>query len=282
MKVLLTGAAGFLGRATYTCLTQAGYKVIPAGHEKAYYPDQIILDLENATLKTMDRLPACDAIIHLASKVDFGQRFDEAIYKVNAIGSIMLAQVAKERGIKFIFSSMATVAGVAASFVSSSSPPSPDIPYALGKWITEKGIISMLEDFAILRFGGIFGLDGPSHLGLNNTIRNALNGELPQIKGSGNARRNYIYVKDAAKAIQYCVEGDIKGVHLIAGTEVLSIRKMLELVCSEYMMQGKPRLVGGAEAQDQIIEPSGIFPKTRTFVEALRDIKKDYEKTSGD
>jgi len=275
----LTGATGFLGKATYACLTETGHNVIPVGHGSMCYQDQMSLDLEDVTLDSLrGQLPSVDAMIHLASKVDFGQRFNETIYKVNTTASIMLAQMARERGIKFIFSSTAIIAGSLAPHISLSSIPSPDVPYALSKWIAERGIMSTLEDYAILRFAGIFGLNGPSHLGLNNTIRSALNGEIPQIKGSGKAKRNYIYVRDAARAIQYCLDKDVKGVHLIAGTEVLSIKQMLEFVCREYMPQKKPIFVGGAEAGDQLIEPSSLFPETRTFLESLHDIKQEYKK----
>lgn len=282
MNILLTGAAGFLGRATYTCLYNAGHRIIPVGHKKSRYEDQISLNMAEITLESLRKqLPITDAIIHLASKVDFSQGFDEDLYRVNTMASIILAQIAKERNTKFIFSSTATIAGTSCLLISKSSIPLPDTPYALSKWIAEKGIHSTVENSASLRFGGIFGLEGPSHLGLNNAIKGALDKKVPEIKGSGKAKRNYIYVKDAARAIQYCLEEDIKGVHLIAGSEVLSIKEMLQSICKEYIPEEEPEFVEGEDTKDQVIEPSPLFPKTRTFVESLHDIKYDYEKNSG-
>ena len=53
---------------------------------------------------------------------------------------------------------------------------------------------------------------------------------------------------------------------------------MLELISCEYRLQGEPEITDNTETKDQLIEPSDLFPKTRNFIEALRDIRKDYEK----
>ena len=46
-----------------------------------------------------------------------------------------------------------------------------------------------------MRFPGIYGFGGPDHLGINVSIKNALNNKRPVLFGDGLARRNYIFVE---------------------------------------------------------------------------------------
>ncbi|MGH8616795.1 MAG: NAD-dependent epimerase/dehydratase family protein [Burkholderiales bacterium] len=95
--------------------------------------------------------------------------------------------------------------------------------------------------------------------------------------GDGRARRNYIYVEDAARQIAHALDHRVLGTHVIAGTEVLSVREMLCGVCAAFLPGQHPVLKPGPEAVDQLYAPSLEFPPTRSFAAALADIRTRYQ-----
>ncbi len=128
---------------------------------------------------------------------------------------------------------------------------------------------------AVLRIAGVFGLDGPPHLGLNRAIAGALRGEVPTLVGEGSGRRNYVYVHDLAAILVRCLEEQITGVHLIAGRSVLSIAEMLQAVCDILLPGTVPARASGPGARDQVVDPSPAVPARRDFRVALLDIRGD-------
>ena len=124
---------------------------------------------------------------------------------------------------------------------------------------------------SILRLGGIFCKDGPTHLGINKAISKAIEGIVPKVWGSGNAKRNYIYVKDAAQAIVKCLEERILGVHYLGGEEK-TIKDMVIDICEVFIPGRKPEYFDGEEALDQIIENSNYFNVT-SFRSALEGMQ---------
>lgn len=284
MKVLITGSSGFLGRATSELLKNScDYEVICLGRNNLTKENYVYSDLEKENLLSLkNKIPKeLDAIIHLAAYVDFSKNFSSRLFKINTVATNLLVDVASERNIYFIFASTATIAGTKNRHINSNSKSHPDTNYALSKWLAEEYLTAKMKHPLILRFGGIFGFNGPSHLTLNTSIMRALvKKEVPIVNGSGKAKRNYIYVKDAAKAIKYGLENDIEGIHLIVGSEVLSIEEMAKKICDLYIPCSSPVYTPSSETNNQIIEASPYFLQTLSFKEALKDIECDYEKNS--
>jgi nucleoside-diphosphate-sugar epimerase len=93
--------------------------------------------------------------------------------------------------------------------------------------------------------------------------------------GDGMASRNYIYVHDAAHAIVHALENDIQGVHLLAGSETLSISEMLQEICNVFIPGKNQLVIEGVNPRNQLIESSAVFPLTRSFREALLHISQE-------
>lgn len=277
MKVLITGSSGFLGRATSELLENScDYEIIGLGRNNRSKENYIYSDLEEENLLSLkNKIPKeLDTIIHLAAHVDFSRNFSSRLFRINTIATNLLANVASDRNIRFVFASTAIIAGAKNRRINNNSKPQPDTNYALSKWLAEEHLIARIEHPLILRFGGIFGHNGPSHLTLNTSITRALvKKEVPVVSGSGKTKRNYIYVKDAARAIKYGLENDIEGIHLIAGSEVLTIEEIAKKICDLYIPCSLPVYTPGSETNNQIIEASRYFPATLSFEEALKDIR---------
>jgi nucleoside-diphosphate-sugar epimerase len=175
----------------------------------------------------------------------------------------------------FVYASTAIVCGVRTENITRVSPVCPDTEYAKTKWLGEEIIAATGVSHCTLRIAGIFGLNGPEHLGLNRAIDGAVRGELPVMVGAGSARRNYVYVKDVAQSILHVLETRLSGQHLLAGSETLSVAEMLKIVCDNFLAGQPPEERVGLEASSQIVEPSNVLPAARGFRDAISDIHSD-------
>ncbi|HQU87039.1 NAD-dependent epimerase/dehydratase family protein [Denitromonas sp.] len=275
-SVLVTGAGGFLGRELVLQLKAAGWTVYSAVRRNRLHDMEIELDLEDVRFSScLEDLPRLDAIVHLAAKVDFSASKLSSLFQTNIVATASLAEFARRRGIRLIFASSALVAGARATRILHDSSPNADTTYASSKWIAESLISASGVSGAVLRIGGIFGLNGPSHLGLNRAIHSVVSRQPPELVGSGAPRRNYIYVKDVAATIAEVLRRDITGTHLVAGREILSVDEMLTSLCEVFLPGAAPLRREGHAGSDQLIDPSPDLPQARAFRAALEDMRAE-------
>ncbi|MBL4766391.1 MAG: NAD(P)-dependent oxidoreductase [Rhodobacteraceae bacterium] len=277
-SVLLTGYTGFLGGHTVSAFKRAGWRVLLAGRSQAETRTDdayFHIDLERPeTILGLRELVRPDAIVHLACRVGWGGETLDQLYTENVLATACMAELARFWNVPLVFASAALVHGKSLENISSDSPGNPDTDYAKSKLLAEDTIRASGVSHCFLRMGGLFGGAGPSHLGLNRAIVDTQKGIAPTKVGRGEARRNYLYVKDAALQCVFALENRVEGSHLLAGSEVLSVGDMLEKICEVLGHDLHPRVKKGAEANDQIITSSIAFPKTRTFHDALIDIRE--------
>lgn len=280
-KVLVTGYAGFLGQNTVSALRNDGWQIILAGRtapEAIEHLSYLRMDLEEPgqILELRDKCHP-DAIVHLACKVGWSGESEELLFTPNALATGCFAHLAKHWKARMVFASAAVIHGASTQNISRQSPLDPDTAYARSKLLAEELISASGIQCCTLRMGGLFGLDGPGHLGLNRAISGAIGGTRPTVAGAGDARRNYLYVKDAAAAIVAALSNGIEGIHLLAGNDVLAIKEMLQHICDVFLAGQRPDFAEGGPARDQIISSSGSLPRGRGFREALLDISGDIE-----
>jgi len=279
-SVLVTGANGFIGRATVACLEQAGW-LVTRGLRSTGLPigERVIpLDLTNpiGILALADEV-RFDAIVHLGAHIGLSAATETEMYLPNILSTGCLAQLASKWNAHLIFVSTAIVCGVRTQIIDATSLVAPDTAYAHSKWLGEQLIVASQCAHCILRVAGVFGANGPSHLGLNRAIDGAMKGTPPTQVGSAGALRNYIYVKDVAQAIVFALQLKLEGVHLLAGSDVMPVNQMLQKICETFLPDQQPVVQDGQEAISQVIQPSQALPATRKFREALVEIKGAYK-----
>ncbi len=214
------------------------------------------------TMRFAEDIGEMAGVVHLAARVDFGDRSSEALFRANETATREIARVAASRRIAIVYASSVSVScGVAAT------------DYGQSKAAGERAIQEVGASSCCLRFTGIFGASGPSHLGINRSIGDAIRGVPPTQAGSGRARRNYVYVRDAAKAVSVAVSSGLEGVHVVGGTTALSIREMLNTICDVLLPGSVPSEVEGPDGEDQVFEPSSALPSGTSFREAIDDIR---------
>lgn len=275
--VLITGATGFIGRAAVAALADAGWQITQGARSasETMAPGTVHLDLADpATILAFAKGQRCDAIVHLGARVGLSGEAESDMFAPNILATGCLAYLANLWGAHLIYASTAIVHGVRNEAINSESPVCADTAYAKSKWLGEQLLAASNAKHCVLRIAGVFGCDGPAHLGLNRAIEGAIKGEPPLQIGSGAALRNYVYVKDVAQAIVYALQESLTGTHLLAGHEVIPVGEMLRQVCDTLAPGLHPTIKDGAPAADQIVTPSVFLPKTRGFREALIDIRK--------
>jgi UDP-glucose 4-epimerase len=276
--VLVTGASGFIGRATVPALAAAGWQITRGSRlaGESLEKGVVFLDLSApATLLALAKQVHFDVIVHLGAHVGLSGTAESEMFAPNVLSTGCLAYLATLWDAQLVFASTAIVHGVRRETIESDSPLCPDTAYANSKWLGEQLLAASSAHHCVLRIAGVFGCSGPAHLGLNCAIDSAIKGEPPVQIGSGGAVRNYVYVKDVAQAIVYAIQERLEGTHLLAGHELMPISAMLRAVCDLFLPDQQPVLKDGPEARSQAIKPSTYLPKTRGFRQALIDIQKE-------
>ena len=268
MKVLVTGACGFLGSAVCSRLIGAGHDVV--GVSRTVREGMTTADLEQpgSVISLLDAIRP-DVVVNCAARVDFGSDILPSLFSVNVLSPALIGQWCRATGAYLVQASTIAVHGAQVREAGPQAPVQPDTDYGRSKWLAERNIDQSGCRAVSLRLGGLFGRSGPEHLGLNRALRVAMKGEPPTLVGQGSAKRNYLFVHDAAAVIAYCVQSRPVGVRWVGGSQVLSMRQMLDLICEVYLPGAEPASVAGSEAADQIVHHSQDLPAGRSFREAL-------------
>jgi nucleoside-diphosphate-sugar epimerase len=158
MKILLTGASGFIGQALYKKINKIGFFVRGISRNPNLKLESEISELENIITVNMDPdtnwskyLSDIKCIIHCAAKINNTTKIDSTTLadyrKINVQATRNLAQQAASIGVKrFIFLSSIGVNGVSTPEslrFKYNDTPKPETPYAISKWEAEKVLIEI-------------------------------------------------------------------------------------------------------------------------------------------
>ena len=149
MKVLVTGANGFIGSALCTHLFDLGHEVVPIVRGGYEFPlGKLFLPNDEQMWKFV--LARCDVVIHLAGRAHVMRERDPdplaAFRAANLEPTMQLAVRAVKAGVKrFIFISSIKVNGEETMLGGVFKPddsPRPSEPYSVSKHETEKALLS--------------------------------------------------------------------------------------------------------------------------------------------
>jgi UDP-glucose 4-epimerase len=212
MRVLLTGAAGFLGRRVLALLLSRGFEVV-AVTRREIAPQAPRLTRVTGDLAELDLASASvgdvDAICHTAANVSVGDRLDQlaSCMRDNVMATSRLIRFALDRGIgRFVFTSSVAVyeRPVRVLPVDEEYPATASSFYAASKRLGELALGAAdvragLASFA-LRASSIYGPRMRPGSVLPLFVGRAERGEPIRILGNGDRSQDFVFVDDVARA----------------------------------------------------------------------------------
>ena len=220
MKVLVTGGAGFVGAVLTSLLLDRGdqVRVVDSGFFGLDHVDPRAELIEGNILEfDPGWLEGVEAVVHLAGlSNDPMAAFSPSLnYMLNAGGAAVVAQAAKEAGVRrFVFSSTCSVYGKddSAPF-DEERPTSPSFPYAISKLMAER-MLGCLADEAfrpiVLRKGTVVGWSPRMRFDLvtNTMVKTAIaDGKI--VVHNPSLWRPLIDVEDAGLAYLRALDADL-------------------------------------------------------------------------
>src|SRR5207248_6603510 len=157
MRILVTGGTGYLGSVLVPKILSRGHHVrvldlgyFGVGHLRQYQtPVELVREdarrVRNDGAFADELLGGCDCIIHLAaiSNDPSAELNPDLTNQVNLEATVVLAKHAKDRGIRFLFSSSCSVYGEADEQVSEDGTVNPLTVYARSKVEAERALLEL-------------------------------------------------------------------------------------------------------------------------------------------
>ena len=230
MRIVITGAAGFIGRNLGLHLSQherVGVDWVPLD-EVLGFDERICADLRDDT--TWDRIfdsGTVDAIVHLAAIP--GIAFCEE-YPDTALGSNV-------QSVCEMFSALHRHDWKGRLIFASTVAPPQNSLYGATKRIGEM-LLDRLTDYgpsvAVLRFANVYGeLSSDKDHAVANFIRAAIGGEPLQVWG-GQQTRDFVYVQDVCRAIEAALLDPRDELFYVGTGELTSVVSLADMVMKYF------------------------------------------------
>ena len=205
MRLLVTGASGFLGWRSTKLLRERGHEVVavarPGRAERAHARDLDVVELDAGAREVRDLIAGCDAVLHFAGVPDPARaRADPArAVRENAGTTVNLLEACGADSRAGLVYPSTVRAGL--------SPP-PD-PYALSKRLGEEACRLHPTPAAVLRLTSVFGPGQVAWEGATGAIATfaarALEDAPMVIPGNPGRTRDFVYVDDVVNAVERLV-----------------------------------------------------------------------------
>jgi UDP-glucuronate 4-epimerase len=249
MKILLTGAAGFIGFHAAKALLARGHAVAGVDELNAYYDPALKrarlaqvpgLDFTQADISVPGALNGeYDVILHLAAQA--GVRYalkDPAAYtRSNLVGHQNVLEFARRGGGHLVYASSSSVYGndSVAPFREDARADKPVSYYGATKRANELMSHSYAELFGLkqtgLRFFTVYGPWGRPDMAYWLFTERVLKGEPIPVFGQGKLRRDFTYVDDIVDALVRIVEtpheGDTHRIYNLGNSHPESVNDLI-------------------------------------------------------
>jgi nucleoside-diphosphate-sugar epimerase len=251
-KVMVTGAAGFVGSHLSEALTDRGVEVVGVDAFIPYYPREVkngnltgllqrpLFHFTEADLRTTEIRPlmeGCDTVFHLAAMPGLMKSWsDFSLYNTcNVDATLRLLEAARDtKPAQFIHISTSSVYGKEAT-QGEDATLQPFSPYGISKLAAEHLCRAFESNFGlpvtVLRYFSVYGPRQRPDMAYNILIKNLLTGGSFTMFGDGEQTRSNTYVADCVKATMLAAdrrEAALGQVFNVGGGEIVSLNNVIQ------------------------------------------------------
>lgn len=250
MKALVTGGAGFIGSNIVDTLIKNGFEVVivdnlSTGKKENLNPKAVFynVDLNSPELRAVFEKEQPDLVCHHAAQINVRSSIENPGFdsKTNILGSIALLELCNEFNVKkVVYSSSGGAIYGDPEYLpcDESHPISPISPYAVSKYAVELFLNYYHKvhglNYCVLRYSNVYGprQDPKGEAGVISIFMDRLleNKEC-KINGDGNQTRDFVFVKDVARANLLALKNDCEActINIGFGKET-SINELFEKI----------------------------------------------------
>jgi UDP-glucose 4-epimerase len=281
MRILVTGASGFVGRRVVARLA-GEHEVFGLSRKPSPASHSIQMDLSLGL--DVAALPVrIDAVVHLAQSEhyrDFPERADH-IYAVNVESTFRLLDYARRAGAeRFILASSGGVYGYAKDALTETAPLRPPDFYLRSKLLAEillSGYDQFFAGVAVRPFF-IYGEGQRPTMFIPRLVRNVLLGRPITLSPPDGLLVNPIHVSDAAGALAAALTAGLSGPVNIAGPDVLSLGEVVRTIgrhlerepLTERVADAPGNVVGDVTLMSRVLGPPKV-PFSDGVLEVCRE-----------
>jgi nucleoside-diphosphate-sugar epimerase len=252
VRIVVTGAAGFIGSSLVESLLSSGHEVVGLDAFIPYYPREVKeSNLEPARSQAGYRfgevdlrtdeldpwLDGADAIVHEAAMAGLMRSWtDLELYaSCNILATNRLIEAATRAGIKrFVLASTSSVYGLEA-VGNEDRPLEPSSPYGITKLAAEKLVLAHVATSGlpatIIRYFSIYGPRQRPDMAYHLFTEAMLDRRPIMVFGDGEQTRSNTFIDDAVRGTTLALErGAVGGIYNIGGGRTISLNEAIAII----------------------------------------------------
>jgi len=296
MKILITGAAGFIGSHLTDSLLEQGHEVIGVdnlsmgrlenlsvaqANERFSFAELDVLDYEALAAHA----DGVERIVHLAAfKIPrYGKAIDTLV--INNLGTVNILKLARKLDCKTVIASTSDVYGKSSALPFNEegdsligAPSKPRWSYAVSKMYDEHLALASMDAYGfpvvLLRFFGSYGprhhlswWGGPQSVFIEKILR----GEVTPIHGDGQQTRSFTYIADTVRGIVAATLKDS------ANGQVLNIGSTREITIEGLARMIHSLIPSAPELKLEFIPYEEVSKKYEDVLRRIPDDTKCFE-----
>jgi nucleoside-diphosphate-sugar epimerase len=235
-RLLVTGAAGFMGSHLVEALLARGDDVVAVDSFTDYYDPS--LKEENARSFEVERLDVAeddlpldgvDGVFHLAAQPGVRASFEQLdVYLRRNV--LATQRVLEQSRVRVVYASSSSVYGDAEAYpTSESARPSPISPYGITKLACEHLARAYGDNAVGLRYFTVYGPRQRPDMAFARLVEAALDGR--EFELYGDASRSFTYVADAVAATIAAMDrGTTGAIYNVGGGEEATMREAIAVL----------------------------------------------------